>query len=97
VAHLVPLHPGRAAYGLDRLDQLGLTCTIEEASEILGLSRVAAYRSAARFRATNGAMGLPNIKLAGHKLLVPVPALRRWLETGLPPDLEGNGNGKAKR
>jgi leucine-zipper of insertion element IS481 len=75
----------------DGLDHLGLTCTVEQAAQALGISRVAAYRSAARFRATDGIEGLPVLLLGGRRLLVPIPALRSWLATGQPVRTNGNG------
>jgi hypothetical protein len=67
------------------LDALGLTCTVEEAARVLGISRAAAYRAAGRFRATHGVEGLPILLLGERRMLVSVPALRRLLETGVPP------------
>ena len=78
---------------LDDLDKLGLTCSVEQAAEAVGISRPAAYRSAARFRATHGAEGLPVLLLGGRRLLVPVPALKAWLATGQPVRAASNGNG----
>jgi excisionase family DNA binding protein len=55
------------------LDQLGgqATITIEQAAQVLGLGRTAAYDAARRGE-------LPTRRL-GRRLLVPVPALLTWL------------------
>ncbi len=49
------------------LDQLPPTITVEEAGEILGISRRSAYRAASRGE-------LPTVRL-GRRLLVPTPKL----------------------
>ena len=48
------------------------TITIEQAAQLLGLGRTAAYHAARRGE-------LPTRRL-GRRLLVPVPALVTWLE-----------------
>lgn len=55
------------------VDQLGgrATITIEQAAQVLGLGRTAAYDAARRGE-------LPTRRL-GRRLLVPVPALLTWL------------------
>jgi excisionase family DNA binding protein len=55
------------------LDQLAgkATITIEQAAQVLGLGRTAAYDAARRGE-------LPTRRL-GRRLLVPVPALLAWL------------------
>ena len=55
------------------LDQLAsrATITIEQAAQVLGLGRTAAYDAARRGE-------LPTRRL-GRRLLVPVPALLEWL------------------
>jgi hypothetical protein len=70
---------------MDLLADLGLTCTVEEAADVLGLSRAAAYKAAARYRDTRGAVGLPVLLLGERRMIVPVPALRQMLATGVPP------------
>jgi excisionase family DNA binding protein len=57
-----------------RLEELAgrATITITEAAQLLGLGRTAAYEAARRGE-------LPTRRL-GHRLVVPVPWLLRWLE-----------------
>lgn len=50
------------------------TVTVEEAAQILGISRTTAYQCASEYRDTDGASGLPVIQL-GRRLLVPLPRL----------------------
>jgi excisionase family DNA binding protein len=52
-----------------------VTVSVEEAGQLLGLGRSAAYEAARRGQ-------LPSRKV-GRRLLVPVPALLEWL--GAPP------------
>ncbi|MGI8876141.1 MAG: helix-turn-helix domain-containing protein [Egibacteraceae bacterium] len=63
-----------AATASRALDELPATITIEEAGELLGISRRSAYRAAA-------AGELPTLRL-GRRLLVPTPRLLALL--GLP-------------
>ena len=51
----------------------------------LGISRAAAYKAAGRYRDTRGAEGLPVLLLGERRMIVPVPALRAMLATGVPP------------
>ncbi len=53
------------------------TCTIDEAAQILGVSRTVAYESARKGQ-------LPTIKM-GKRLLVPTAALRRLLQLDEAP------------
>lgn len=53
--------------------------TIEEAAEVLRISRNAAYSLAREWRATEGRSGLPCVKL-GRCLRVPRLALKQMLE-----------------
>jgi hypothetical protein len=55
--------------------------TVEKAGAILGLSRASAYRAAHRWLETDGAEGLPVVVISRRRLVVPVAALRRLLET----------------
>ena len=55
--------------------------TVERAGAILGLSRASAYRAAHRWLETDGAEGLPVVVISRRRLVVPVAALRRLLET----------------
>jgi hypothetical protein len=55
--------------------------SVERAGALLGLSRASAYRAAHRWLDTNGAEGLPVVVLSRRRMLVPVAALDRLLET----------------
>lgn len=55
--------------------------TVERAGAILGLSRASAYRAAHRWLDTNGVEGLPVVVISCRRLVVPVAALQRLLET----------------
>jgi excisionase family DNA binding protein len=57
-------------FSLDQLEGR-VTITIEQAAQVLGLGRTAAYEAARRGE-------LPTRRL-GRRLLVPVPALLTWL------------------
>jgi len=58
--------------------------TIEEAGELLGVSRASAYRSAQRWLDTDGAEGIPVIVLSGRRRVVPIAAFDVLLATALP-------------
>jgi hypothetical protein len=51
------------------------TMTVEEAANLLGISRTMAYTEATRFRVTEGGSGLPNIRLGGRILVLTAPLL----------------------
>lgn len=53
-----------------RANEVRSTLKVEEAATLLGISRAIAYRSAQEFLDSNGARGLPVIRL-GRRLLVP--------------------------
>jgi hypothetical protein len=55
--------------------------TVERAGAILGLSRASSYRAAHRWIDTNGVEGLPVVVISCRRLVVPVAALQRLLET----------------
>ena len=59
--------------------------SVPEAGEVFGLSRNAAYEAARLYRKTDGAEGLPNLKVGG-RYLVPVDVLRRMASLPLPGD-----------
>ena len=52
-----------------RLDDLPLMLTIDEAAHVLRVSRTTAYKLVTLHRRTNGATGLPHVRL-GSRLLV---------------------------
>ena len=56
--------------------------TIPEAALRLGISKASAYRAAARFE-------IPTIRL-GKRMVVPLPAFERMLETGTQPHRSGD-------
>lgn len=58
--------------------------TIEEAAEVLRISRNAAYSLAREWRATEGRSGLPCVQL-GRCLRVPRTALRQMLNNASGP------------
>jgi hypothetical protein len=55
--------------------------SVERAGALLGLSRASAYRAAHRWLDTGGSEGLPVVVLSRRRMLVPVAALERLLET----------------
>ncbi len=59
--------------------------TVEEAADVLRISRNSAYMLARRWRDTDGREGLPVIEL-GRNLRVPRAGLTRLLEGGRPTD-----------
>lgn len=67
----------------ESLDQAFLT--VEQAAEVLGISRNTAYLATKRYRKTKGMEGLPVIKVGGC-LRVPKAALERMAQV----DLTGN-------
>ena len=56
------------------LEQLPIVLSVEEAADLLSISRSAAYEQARLYRATGGREGLPVISL-GRSLRVPRSAL----------------------
>ena len=60
--------PSQAATSLG-LEDLPLMLTVAEAATVLRVSRTSAYQLAEEWRRTNGASGLPTVKL-GSRLLV---------------------------
>ena len=59
-----------------RPKQLPGFLSVPEAGQVFGLSRNTAYEAARLYRKTDGAEGLPNLKVGG-RYRVPVDALRR--------------------
>ena len=57
--------------------------SVPEAGEVFGLSRNTAYEAARLYRKTDGAEGLPNLKVGG-RYLVPVDVLHRMATLPLP-------------
>ncbi len=58
--------------------------SVERAGALLGLSRASAYRAVHRWLDTNGTEGLPVVVISHRRLVVPVAALERLLETAQP-------------
>ncbi len=52
------------------LDLSSPTISVEEAAEYLGISRAMAYAEAERYRRSDGAVGLPNLKFGGRVLVI---------------------------
>lgn len=46
------------------------TMSVEDAAQLLGISRTMAYTEAARYRVTEGRHGLPNVRLGGRVLVL---------------------------
>jgi Helix-turn-helix domain len=68
-------------------DAFPIVLTIEEAAQILRISRSGAYGLARRYLATRGTAGLPVVVLGNNSLRVPRWALLHLLETGELPQL----------
>jgi hypothetical protein len=60
------------------LDEMPHMLTVEEAAALCRIGRSAAYEQARRYLATDGAEGLPVVRL-GRRLRVPTAALVRIL------------------
>jgi excisionase family DNA binding protein len=69
--------------------------TVEQAAVVLRIGRTAAYELARRYLDTDGAEGLPVIRI-GKQLRVPRPQLERWhggpLTPPTPPETAGERN-----
>lgn len=52
---------------------------VEEAAEVLRISRTRAYEEVSRFQHSDGGFGLPSIRI-GRSLRVPKKALIRWID-----------------
>ncbi len=61
------------------------TCSVEDAGRVLGIPRSTAYLLAQRYENTDGADGLPVVRVSNRRLRVPLAALRHLLETGATP------------
>jgi hypothetical protein len=70
--------------------------TVEEAAEIVRIGRTLAYQEAARFMATDGAEGLPVIRV-GRLLRVPRARLEAWVGGPLTAPRTNGEAGDAKR
>ena len=64
------------------LDTLPEMLRVEEAAEVLRISRSRAYGEVATFQRTGGAEGLPSIRI-GRCLRVPKRALLAWIDAQL--------------
>ena len=58
------------------------TISVEQAGEVLGVSRNTAYALAREFLATGGASGLPVLRLGARRMRVPVRQLEALLSGG---------------
>lgn len=58
------------------INELPVVLTVEEAGEVLRISRSAAFRQAERFRVSGGREGIPNYRI-GRALRVPRDELLR--------------------
>jgi len=59
--------------------------TIQEAAQVLRISRSSAYEHANAWLRTDGQSGIPCIRL-GRRLVVPIAALESWAATGTGTD-----------
>jgi hypothetical protein len=66
------------------LAELPLLLTVEETAQVLRIGRTLAYQLVRVFEATDGAEGLPTIRV-GRVLRVPRWALAHYLTHGCPP------------
>jgi hypothetical protein len=56
---------------------------VEEAAELLRISRSGAYQGVTAFQASGGSVGIPSIRV-GRCVRVPKRALLQWLDDQLP-------------
>ena len=61
---------------------------VDEAAEVLRISRNSAYDQVAEYERTGGVSGLPAIRV-GRCLRVPKQSLRRWIESQLGDGMRG--------
>ena len=60
--------------------------TVEQAAQLLGVSRNTAYLATKRYRQTGGQEGLPVVKIGGC-LRVPVAVIERMTQLDLPLEI----------
>lgn len=72
------------------LSELPATISVEEAAELLGLSRPSAYAQANRFLESGGEEGIPVLRF-GRRLRVPSAPLLALLGVGAPVEEETGG------
>jgi hypothetical protein len=53
--------------------------TVDEAADVLRISRSSAYEGVGLFQATSGAEGIPSVRI-GRSLRVPKRALLTWID-----------------
>ena len=79
---------------LDDLRGLPPTISVEQAGEILGLSRPSAYAAGHRYLESNGAEGLPVLRL-GRRMRVPTARLLAML--GMGDAIDGSQEGQTTK
>jgi hypothetical protein len=65
-----------------KFEELPEMLRVEEAAELLRISRSRAYAEVGLYQSTDGASGLPSIRI-GRTLRVPKRALLRWIDAQL--------------
>lgn len=67
------------------LNDLPDMLTVEEAAQVLRISRTASYEAAGRWERTHGRDGIPALRI-GRTLRVPKAALQSWIDQRLRGD-----------
>jgi excisionase family DNA binding protein len=67
------------------MDQLPDMLTVEDAAEVLRISRSRAYEAVEAFQRTNGAEGVPSIRI-GRTFRVPEQSLLAWIDNQVGGD-----------
>lgn len=74
-------------------DALPPTMSVEDAAELLGISRSTAYSEAARFRRTGGVAGIPSAAFGSRVVVLTAPLLDMLMLGGVPPELVASPDG----